>query len=276
MSEIKRKNNDNKVIDTESDLFDADLKGANLLGANLVGKDLTGANLEGADLNRANLSGARLWHANLRDAKLSEANLSGADFWGAKLCGAQIWNAELSGAKSLTRENFLEQKGRKTTCGIDEKGYRGAAGGYRLLKQHFLSKGRYDDVSWASFREKTMEKGLLRKNKEYLRYLACALMGLLCGWGEKPNRVILSSTVIVLLYSFLYTLLNATQALSNVSLKLWDNIYFSIVTFTTVGYGDIIPLPAALPRLLAASEGFLGAFMIGLFVFSLAKKYSAR
>jgi hypothetical protein len=43
-----------------------------------------------------------------------------------------------------------------------------------------------------------------------------------------------------------------------------DFIYFSIVTFTTVGYGDIIPKPGT--RILAATEALFGYIFIGLYV----------
>jgi hypothetical protein len=43
-----------------------------------------------------------------------------------------------------------------------------------------------------------------------------------------------------------------------------DFVYFSIVTFTTVGYGDIIPKPET--RILAATEALFGYMFIGLYV----------
>ena len=55
-----------------------------------------------------------------------------------------------------------------------------------------------------------------------------------------------------------------------------QSMYWAIVTMTTVGYGDFIPRAVPGFRLLAASQAFIGAFMIGLFIFTLARKYSAR
>ena len=41
-----------------------------------------------------------------------------------------------------------------------------------------------------------------------------------------------------------------------------DSLYFSIVTFTTLGYGDIQPVPAG--RLLAAFQALSGYIYLGL------------
>ena len=83
-----------------ADLRDADLRDANLHGADLRDADLRGANLRGANLYDANLRGADLRDANLRDANLHgadlrDANLHGADLRDADLRGANLYDANL-------------------------------------------------------------------------------------------------------------------------------------------------------------------------------------
>jgi hypothetical protein len=47
---------------------------------------------------------------------------------------------------------------------------------------------------------------------------------------------------------------------------LWEHLYFSVVTFTTLGYGDYLPQGYA--KILAASQALIGfgyfAFIIGV------------
>ena len=47
-------------------------------------------------------------------------------------------------------------------------------------------------------------------------------------------------------------------------IRFWNSVYFSIVTFTTLGYGDCKPMPEL--RLVCASEAVVGYTYLGLFV----------
>jgi voltage-gated potassium channel Kch len=51
------------------------------------------------------------------------------------------------------------------------------------------------------------------------------------------------------------------------------NLYFSVVTFTTLGYGDIRPIGTT-ARFLAGLESFVGALMVALVVFVLGRRVS--
>ena len=47
--------------------------------------------------------------------------------------------------------------------------------------------------------------------------------------------------------------------------------YFSIITFTTIGYGDYAP--RGWLRWAAGPEGFLGLFLMAVFTVSFARKF---
>jgi hypothetical protein len=102
---------------------------------------------------------------------------------------------------------------------------------------------------------------------ELLLYWAVA------GFGYRPLRVIGTAMVIVFLYGLIYW---ATDGIQKVGVQghisLWKAVYFSGVTFATVGYGDFVPAPHT--RWLALTEGFVGAFTLGLFVAVLANRLS--
>jgi hypothetical protein len=50
-----------------------------------------------------------------------------------------------------------------------------------------------------------------------------------------------------------------------------EAFYFSCITFTTIGYGDLAPL--GITRFLAASEGLLGLAVASSFIVALVKRY---
>jgi len=261
-----------------ANLFDANFNHSELLGANLSTCDLTSASLEGADLTKANLFGARLWHTNLKNANLIEANLSSVDLWNSHLFNVRLWHTDLTNASYLSKENFSHKINSFITIyRINEKGMLSSEEAYRSLKKLFLSEGRYNDASWASYKEKNMEKNILRK-KRNPAYIPSLIMDLVCGYGEKPYRIIISSVIAIFGYGFLYKILDAVRSseIAGYRMKFADYIYYSIITFTTVGYGDFVPKINSIFRLIAASEAFTGVFMGGLFIFTLARKYSAR
>jgi hypothetical protein len=53
------------------------------------------------------------------------------------------------------------------------------------------------------------------------------------------------------------------------------SLYLSVITFTTVGYGDVLPI-GRLSHFTAACEALSGIFFFGLFVFTLGRRVSAR
>jgi len=52
---------------------------------------------------------------------------------------------------------------------------------------------------------------------------------------------------------------------------LFDSLYFSVVTFTTLGYGDITV--SGLLRIVVICEAFCGIFIMPLFIVALSRKY---
>jgi uncharacterized MnhB-related membrane protein len=54
-----------------------------------------------------------------------------------------------------------------------------------------------------------------------------------------------------------------------------DGLYFSTITFTTLGFGDMYPAyEHLLTRCIAMAEALSGACLMALFVVALSKRYS--
>lgn len=101
------------------------------------------------------------------------------------------------------------------------------------------------------------------------RYLMSLIEALIWGYGERPSRIIATAVTLLTAYSVVfYALLNKGYA---VTVSLVDCAYLSIVTFTTLGYGDITP-KTTLMKMACGSEAAVGAFVIGLVVAGFANR----
>lgn len=107
----------------------------------------------------------------------------------------------------------------------------------------------------------------------------------LCGYGEKPTYALITSFEIVLIFTIIYMFTGLSIGGETIDYQLLilkdlpidglffdftKSLYFSIVTFTTVGYGDITPIGYSV--LLSGIEMFLGVTMVGIWTATLARK----
>lgn len=105
------------------------------------------------------------------------------------------------------------------------------------------------------------------------------------GYGEQPLKVVLTSILVIgagtLLYPIwglqnsgtgpeLITYAGGQNASQMLPVTLGKSIYFSTVTFTTVGYGDLQPLSWA--QTIATIESFVGALLMAYLVFVLGRR----
>ncbi|WP_339260948.1 potassium channel family protein [Lysinibacillus sp. FSL K6-3209] len=79
--------------------------------------------------------------------------------------------------------------------------------------------------------------------------------------------------ILIPLYAILFTILPESGfQLNNHHAGFYSSFYFSIVTITTLGYGDITPI-GKIAQFLVASEAILGIILIGLFLNSLSHQH---
>lgn len=92
-----------------------------------------------------------------------------------------------------------------------------------------------------------------------------------CGYGLKPLRIFWPGIFIIGIFALLYWRRSGiyrssdTEKKSNVS--VWDALYFSVNTFTTLGSADWYPKDSF--RKLVTLEGLLGWIMLGIFMATL-------
>jgi hypothetical protein len=137
---------------------------------------------------------------------------------------------------------------------------------YRVLKETYTHQGAHDIAGIYYERQMDMHR---QRTHGFERVWLTALW-LSCGYGERPRRAIATSLLLILGYAAAFAFLDLRGPEGLVGRDFAQCAYFSTVTFTTLGYGDIIPLGGA--RYLAATEAFLGAWMMALFVFVFCRR----
>ncbi len=138
--------------------------------------------------------------------------------------------------------------------------------------------------------------------KGYLwEWASSTFLNMLYGYGEKPLNVIAGAVFIIFFFAICFSIIgignpeiiqlqgtaihqnsgNIVDLVSkgfiknNLIKNFPDSLYFSLITFTTLGYGDFRPLEGW-GRILAGSEAFIGAFMMALFVYTFARRTGGR
>ena len=108
-----------------------------------------------------------------------------------------------------------------------------------------------------------------------LRYIIQLILYRIGEYGERPGKIAWWGFVFIALFTFIYVFSDAYyNTIEDVSIDDsnggLDYLYFSVVTFTTLGYGDLKPLGYI--RLFAATEAIIGALMIAYFIVSITRK----
>ncbi len=142
---------------------------------------------------------------------------------------------------------------------------------YRDLKQNMQRHGDYTTAGELFYREMEMKRKGTSKMRERG---GLTLYKLLAGYGERYWNIATVSVSIILMFALLYGTTDCLQySIENPRLhkEIIDVVYFSFVTFTTLGLGDITPL-TSLGKILICCEAIVGAFMIAVFVVVFVRK----
>lgn len=97
----------------------------------------------------------------------------------------------------------------------------------------------------------------------FFKYLASSFLNILWGYGERPARVFVISLLTILLFACGYCFL--PNASSKTFHDLGNALYYSMVTFTTLGYGDISQ-PDRVLKILSGLEAMLGMSFWGILI----------
>ncbi len=144
---------------------------------------------------------------------------------------------------------------------------------YRRGVAAYEQCGLYDDARRLSYRLmqlKSRRGAQLRLS--LMTRVELFVYGAVAGYGYRPLRVLNSAILAVCVYGLMYWATSGvlTSGSTPRPADFWECLYFSGITFCTVGYGDFLPAPHM--RLLALTEGALGVFTMGFLVVVLSNR----
>ncbi len=283
--------NDWRIINRSEQIWleGAELSGANLQGAGLNYADLKNANLwgthlESAKLSNAHLEDAKLSNAHLEDAVLARAHLENTDFIGAHLEGANFSHVHLEGA------NFMEThlEGAIFRCAI--------VNGSTFICDCFI--GGDTDFTMVGLDNARIEPGLRQslrnnirrkrwhdwcKNNPFYLNWPTRFFFWMSDYGTSAVKIIKSFCLFTIIFATIYYLCGLFDhgiianlfKVGEVNIPWWlipfRVGYFSIVTMTTLGFGDMYAnSQSIMGHILLTIQVLFGYVLLGALITRLA------
>jgi len=161
----------------------------------------------------------------------------------------------------------------------EKKDYRHGKLNYRIARNQALKIGDYERIGHYYYNERYYSSKLMKSTDyaKYSEYLGEKFFDTIAkyttGYGEKPWNILIVIVFIISLFAFFYLFLGVenldhklislnlnklnTYSLKDIFNKYIDLWYFSMVTFSTLGYGDLI-VTTGLGKFVASVEVLLG------------------
>ncbi len=252
--------------------------------------DLRGLRIEQTQIDKAYLRNVNLRWAVFRDVGFKNArfvgcNLSQVSFEDCYFRRAQLEQCDLVNSRfdscDFSQAIIVESRvdfARFANCeiGLQNIRFRADATPHamvrvcRSLKLNAMSMGNFGDAGELTYLEKTYERLGLYRSGAWARWLASAAQNWLWGYGEKPWRLALVMAFNIFVFGTLVHFLDPLPGKT-----WWEHVYFSGITYLTVGYGDLAP-HAPLARFISVVCAASGIATFGLLIASMTKKIMYR
>ena len=235
-----------------------------------IGSDLSYASLNECSAKRcgfggATLNNARIINADLSDATLSRSKLINADFRASNLERARLSETDLSGA-IFTRSKLLESDLKKSN--VNNTNFELAdMQGCRLLGIKNFKKAKWvgADIRGLDLRGAYLVRRYISDENYLFEFQTSSKLHraiYLLWWatsdcGRSLFRWFVWLSCATLIFAAIYTQLDIDYGAHR---TLFSPLYFSIVTVTTLGYGDAVPtsLAGQIFVTLQAITGYMG------------------
>ena len=249
-------NKSGKVYLRQADFQTANLRGASFAYAHLEGALFGCADLQNADFRSTHLENAHLTPSNLKGTDFTESHLENATFRAVVLDGeTKFWNCTISKCVSSN------VRGTDFT-GSQLNAVRISPGTKQLLEYNIRR------MNWEDWYE-----------KNWLWQWPIKLFWLISNYGISTGRILLTFLILAVAFTFVYWLWPCCVM---VNAEVGDirgfvhALYFSVVTMTTLGFGDIAANPDSwLGQVVLMVQVIFGYALLGALVTRLAVLFTS-
>lgn len=279
-----------------ADISNSDLQNCYFIDVKLDEAFLSSSKLQRAHLKDTSLSGAHLHKCNFQYAQLINVKIKGADFSEANFKDAELIITELDKKTSFRNTRFAN-------CFVSVNSY------FYGIAIHVLAQGIVQNVEFADpiFGRKVRDQAWLNQwianirqrmpmslpvwftscfmpgPKNSLKYIGGQVMRffwwITSDYGRKTWPWILWSSGIVFLFALIFKRLGISHFhIDRIPRESWGfgaYLYYSVVTFTTLGFGDITA-KTHIGMFWASLEVILGYIMLGGLISIFATKVARR
>jgi uncharacterized protein YjbI with pentapeptide repeats len=252
------------------DFENADMKGVSINESNLYQSHLDDADLPHAEIVDSYMHETEWRGANLEGAQIRDSDLRDADFTNAKPHELRTTDIRLNEGTDFGRISSYESEG-------GEENLNKAIRVYRMYQRLLREASLPDEIRHFRIRERECRRKLAMTEERYLDWFKFEIQRWSSRYGESLQRVVGVSGIAIGAFALVYPLTGfrddgtlITYGSTELLTAMSKGLYFSMMTFTTLGYGDIQPV--GFSQMFATVEAALGAILIALLVFVLGRQ----
>jgi hypothetical protein len=252
-----------------------DLRGLRISETQVDRALLRNINLRWALFSDVGFKNARFVNCNLSQVQFTDCYLRSAQFEKCDIVNSHFESCDFSQASiSDSRIDFATFKDCEVSLDAirfqPDTPARAMVRVCRNLKLNAMSMGNFADAGQLTYLEKKYERLGYYRDRRWGRWAGSLALAALWGYGEKPWRLALVMAFNILFFG---TLLHWIDPLPGKT--WWEHVYFSAITYLTVGYGDLAP-HSVLAQVLSVVCAASGIATFGMLIASVTKKVMYR
>jgi len=251
------------------------------LGAHFDRAHCTNIHFEGGFCNNARFKDAYCFEAHFEGANCVSAHFEGAHCWDAHFDGANCVNAHFDDAQcygiSFGAIEKIDENGviHRRPCYLGDVTYKGA--NFLHVDTSNVDWSRNPGMKSYIEHQQFIQDIWDKANTKFLRFLF-KVWGKTSNYGKSFWQWLLSCVWIIIIFTGFYCLdliknfdfFQISDKIVHTPSQIFSYFYFSVVTFSTLGFGDVTPIHLV-SMILVMVEVILGYFMLGGLITFLVK-----